>query len=102
MERDLEQMARVLRQVAHDAGCALLGRRDAEALRFCIDQYNRIRTRLGTIDTAYTTLFGRLPADAHPGDVRILARALSLYIREKLRREQGYAFPFAFRLDFCC
>lgn len=102
MDRDLARLTRVLRQVAHDAGLALLHRSDPAAIRHCIAQYNRVRARLGELDATYTTVFGPLPEQAHPGDVRILARALACYAEAQHRTQWELASLFEEWLSWLC
>ncbi len=92
MEREAKKLAAVLHQIAHDAGYVLLCRGDPEIVRFCIAQYNRVYARLGELNPALTAPFGRLPDDASAGEIRIVARALVAYIREKTRKERKRAW----------
>ena len=110
MEQELTRLAAVLHQIAHDAGCALLGRDPAETARFCRAQYNRIHARIAQLDPTLTTVFGPLPDAATAGQVRIVARALAVSIREKIRstRKNVWADCLAFvwpcdslKFDFC-
>ncbi len=91
MEREAKRLAAVLHQIAHDAGYALLCRGEPEIVRFCIAQYNRVHARLGEHNPALTSPFGRLPDDASAGEIRIVARALVAYIREKTRKQRKQA-----------
>ena len=88
MEREAKRLAAVLHQIAYDAGYVLLCRGDPETVRFCIDQYNRVHARLSEVNPALTAPFGRLPDDASAGEIRIVARALVAYIREKMRKQR--------------
>ena len=110
MEQELQRLAAVLHQIAHDAGCAILTRGPAETARFCTDQYNRVHARIAELDPALTTVFGPLPDEATIGQVRIVARALAASIREKIRskRTNTWAECLAFvwpcdslKFDFC-
>ena len=105
----MTRLAAVLRQVAYDAGCALLGYADRDSLRYCTAQYNRVRAQLGSLDPAFTMYFGRLPEDAPAGEVRILARALALFTEERIRQWRAQngtglmgfliGWPFLLNLD---
>ena len=92
MEREAKRLAAVLHQIAYDAGYVLLCRGDPEIVRFCIAQYNRVYARLVELNPALTAPFGRLPDDASAGEVRIVARALAAYIKEKTRKERKRAW----------
>ncbi|MFQ5568629.1 MAG: hypothetical protein ACE5G0_03075 [Rhodothermales bacterium] len=110
MERELTRLATLLRQIAYDAGYVFLCRSDPKSARFCIEQYNRIHARLGTLDPELTARVAPLPLDAPAGEVRILARTLAAYIKEKRHREEerpwfdfgSFGFPwscFSLKLD---
>ena len=112
MERETKRLAAVLHQIAYDAGYVLLCRGDPETVRFCIDQYNRVHARLSEVNPALTAPFGRLPDDASAGEIRIVARALVAYIREKTRKQRkqtrvgvgciGFVWPgCSLKFDLC-
>ena len=112
MEREAKKLAAVLHQIAHDAGYVLLCRGDPEIVRFCITQYNRVLARLIELNPALTAPFGRLPDDASAGEIRIVARALVAYIREKTRKQRkrarigvgciGFVWPgCSLKFDLC-
>ena len=92
MKRDTQKLAAVLCQIAHDAGQALLCRGDPDVTRFCAAQYNRVYARLCEIDPELTAPFGLLPDDAGAGEIRIVARALAAYLKEKTRAERKRAW----------
>lgn len=112
MKRDIKKLDAVLRQIAHDAGHALLCRGDPDVARFCAAQYNRIYARLSELDPELTAPFGPLSDDATAGEIRIVARALSAYIKEKTRAERkrawadmdciGFVWPgCSLKFEFC-
>lgn len=110
MKRELQRLAAVLRQIAYDAGCTLLGRGSRDSIRQCTAQYNRIHARITELDPDIAALFGPLPDHATAGQVRIAARALAAYIREQAVEEREYAWGgcLAFflpgcslKMDFC-
>ncbi len=112
MERETKILAAVLHQIAYDAGYVLLCRGDPEIVPFCIAQYNRVHARLGEVNPALTAPFGRLPDDASAGEIRIVARALVAYIREKTRKQRkrarggvgciGFVWPgCSLKFDLC-
>ena len=112
MERETKRLAAVLHQIAYDAGYVLLCRGDPEIAKYCIAQYNRVHARLGEVNPALTAPFGRLPDDASAGEIRIVARALVAYIREKTRKQRkrarvgvgciGFVWPgCSLKFDLC-
>ena len=92
MKQEVKKLDAVLRQIAHDAGQALLCRGDPDVVRFCAAQYNRVYARLRELDAELTAPFGPLPDDATAGETRIVARALAAYIKEKTRAERKRAW----------
>ena len=111
MEQELKRLAAVLHQIAHDAGCVLLGPNAADAASFCTAQYNRVHARIAEIDPDLTTLFGALPDESTAGQVRIVARAMAASIKEKIRAARknvwaeclGFAWPgVSLKFDICC
>lgn len=95
MKPEVKKLAAALRQIAHDAGHALLCRGDLEVARFCVAQYNRIYARLSELDPDLTAPFGSLPEDALAGEVRVVARALAAYVTEKTHAERKHAWAGA-------
>lgn len=100
MKREANKLAAVLRQIAYDAGHALLCRGDPEITRFCVAQYNRIHARLRELDLDLAAPFGPLADDAGAGEVRIVARALSTYIMQKTGMARNRARVGVGCLDF--
>ena len=100
MERDLERLENVLRQIAHDAGCALLYKNPRENIVLCIARYNRVHARVQELTPVIASRVAFLPDDASAGEVRIASRALAAYIAEHLRKEHSRVHEGACLLGF--
>lgn len=99
MEQELARLARVLRQIAHDAGCALLYKADPKSVQFCVAQYNNIIARLGELDETVGTIFSPLEEDVTFGQVRMAARSVASYLKDSLRQKQERRPSFVECLD---
>ena len=84
MERDREiaKLVNVLRRIARAASHAAWSR-DLEAARFCVLQYNKVRTRISELEPAIATLFTALPDNASPDVTRIAAHELAAYFEDE-------------------
>lgn len=84
MERDREiaKLTNVLRRIARAASYAAWNR-DADAVRFCVLQYNKVLARLSEIEGAVAPLFTALPDTASPEVVRLAAHELAAYFEDE-------------------
>ncbi|WP_457654130.1 hypothetical protein [Rhodocaloribacter sp.] len=85
MERELNRLARLLREIVADAGYAMVYCPEPETVAFCRRQYERIARRLRMLDPSFARL-PVLPEDASPGAVRVLAREAAFRVERTLRR----------------
>lgn len=83
MNRDLTALAQPLRQIAYNAGLAVLSTMDAETIRFYTMQYNYIRRQLVKRHPMVASVSRSLETDAAPGDLRLAARALALFVEQE-------------------
>lgn len=84
MERDREiaKLTNVLRRITRAASYAAWNR-DADAARFCVQQYNKVLARLSEIEGAVAPLFTPLPETASPEVVRLAAHELVAYFEDE-------------------
>jgi hypothetical protein len=61
MDNEKIKVINVLRRIARAAGYAAWVKRDPEAARFCVSQYNKALSRLAEIEPNLKTLFTALP-----------------------------------------
>ena len=79
MSRDLTTLVDALREIAHEAGCALLFPVDADTTRRYAARYNCLHGQLCACAPRLTSTVKPLPADASAGSIRIAARAAAAY-----------------------
>ena len=84
MSTDKKVLAQTLRQIAYDAGCALLDHADPETTRGCAAHYNRVCTRLRRLHPSLTSPCPCLPENASPGRIRMAARDAALYVERTI------------------
>ena len=75
MTTDLNNLVDTLREIAYDAGCALLFPVDPDTTRRYADRYNCAFRQLRELAPRPTASAVPLPNDATAGSIRIAARA---------------------------
>ncbi len=63
-DKTLKKLIHLLRQIMHDAGYAIISNESDDSRLFCIEQYNRIYTRLMEVDRALASVFAPLAPDS--------------------------------------
>jgi len=81
-------LIRVLRQVSHDAGYALLCDDEDMVLAHCIKQYNQVHQRLCVMIPKLEQFFQPLAAKTSAGTVRLKSRDLAYYLVTNRPRPQ--------------
>src|SRR5436190_23598424 len=93
MERDREiaKLTNVLRRIARAASYAAWNR-DAEAARFCVQQYNKVLARLSELEGAVAPLFTPLPETASADVVRLASHELAAFFEDEAPAFEGVRF----------
>src|SRR5262249_745276 len=94
MEKEKVKLVNVLRRIARAAGYAAWVRREPDAARFCVAQYNKVLARLAALEPNLKSLFTPLPEAASPEIVRVAARELAAYFEDEA--PEPHTFKFAF------
>ncbi len=94
MEKEKMKLISVLRRIARSAGYAAWVKREPEAARFCVSQYNKVLARLSEIEPNLKTVFPALADDISPEVVRIAARELGAYFEDE--SPEAVVFKFGF------
>ena len=94
MEKEKVKLVNVLRRIARAAGYAAWVKREPEAIRFCVTQYNKVLSRLSELEPGVTSLFTPLAADTSPEVARLAARELAAYFEDEA--PDPHVFKFAF------
>ena len=79
MNRDLTNLVDALREIAYEAGRALLFSVDTDTTRRYAAQYNWVYGKLCERTPCLRSNIKPLPEDASPGSIRIAARAAAAY-----------------------
>ncbi len=82
MNRDLTNLVDALREIAYEAGRALLIPVDADTTRRYAAQYNCVYGQLCERTPCLTSNVKLLPEDASPGSIRIAARTAAAYAQD--------------------
>jgi hypothetical protein len=96
MEKEKTKLISVLRRIARSAGYAAWVKRETDAARFCVSQYNKVLGRLSEIEPNLKTLFPPLADETSPEVVRMAARELAAYFEDEAPD------PFVFKFGFSC
>ena len=96
MENERIKLLNVLRRIIRAAGYAAWIKRDPDAARFCVAQFNRVLARLSELEPNLKTLFTPLAEDTSPEVVRMAARELAAYFEDEEPE------PHIFKIAFGC
>ena len=81
MEDEIRKLVRVLREVATDAGYAIVAEEGADDIvQHCHQRYERIYGRLSELIPAFKRYVEPLPEDASAASIRIASRDLAYYL----------------------
>jgi hypothetical protein len=94
MDNEKTKVINVLQRVARAAGYTAWVKREPEAARFCVSQYNKVLSRLTEIEPDLNTLFTALPDGAAPEVVRMAARELVAYFEDEAPERHDFNFVF--------
>lgn len=94
MEPEKVKLLNVLRRIERAAGYAAWVRREPDAARFCVAQYNKVLVRLGELEPNIKTLFTPLAEDISPEVVRMAARELAAYFEDEAPEPHVLKFAF--------
>jgi hypothetical protein len=81
-DRELAKLINVLLRISRAAGHAAWSR-DADAARFCANQYNKVLARVTELEPSVRALFVSLPENAAADVTRIAARELAAYFEDE-------------------
>ena len=96
MENEQAKLLNVLRRIARAAGYAAWVKREPDAARFCVGQYNKVLARFTELEPGLTGLFTPLADGTSPEVVRMAARELGAYFEDET------AETHVFKLGYGC
>ena len=94
MNNETVKLVNVLRRIARAASYAAWVKSDADAVRFCAAQYNRVLARLNELEPNIRSLFAPLPDDSSPDVTRIAARDLAAYFEDEAPESSVWGFAW--------
>ena len=97
MDREKIKLISVLRRIARAAGYAAWVKREPDAARFCVTQYNKVLARLSELEPNLRTLFTPLAEETSPEVVRLAAREVAAYFEDEAPEAPVFKFAFGCR-----
>jgi hypothetical protein len=94
MENERVKLLNVLRRIARAAGYAAWVKREPDAARFCVSQYNKVLARLTELEPNLSGLFTPLADETSPEVARMAARELGAYFEDEAAETQVFKFAF--------
>ena len=99
-EKELAKLINVLRRTARMAIQAEWTGGKEDAAAFCVDQFNRVLTRLKEIDPGISAIFEPLPAGSSFSVVAVASRQLAAYYEDEVGQGRGPGHGgFAYTFD---
>jgi hypothetical protein len=83
-EQEIAKLANVLNRIGRAAAFSSWIKREDDAVKFCVAQYNRVLRRLKELEPAIVSLFSELNEDASPQVTRMAAHDLAAYFEDEL------------------
>jgi hypothetical protein len=83
-EQEIAKLVNVLHRIARAASFSSWIKREADAVKFCAAQYNRVLLRLKELEPAIVSLYGELGPDTSPNVTRMAAHDLAAYFEDEL------------------
>jgi hypothetical protein len=83
-EQEITKLVNVLNRIGRAAAFSSWIKREDDAIKFCVAQYNRVLKRLKELEPAIVSLFSELNEDASPHVTRMAAHDLAAYFEDEL------------------
>jgi hypothetical protein len=83
-EQEIAKLVNVLHRIARAAAFTSWIKREDDAVKFCVAQYNRVLARLKELEPAIVSLFGELSEDASPQVTRMASHDLAAYFEDEM------------------
>jgi hypothetical protein len=89
MERaqEINKLVNVLRRIGRSAGYAAVNAGDPGAIRFCVNQYNKVLSRFLELEPSIAGLFTLLPESSAAEVIQLAAGELAAYFEDESRSE---------------
>lgn len=83
-EQEIAKLVNVLNRIGRAAAFSTWIKREDDAVKFCVAQYNRVLRRLKELEPAIVSLFTELEKDASPHVTRMAAYDLAAYFEDEM------------------
>ncbi|HKS26165.1 MAG TPA: hypothetical protein VJS44_00025 [Pyrinomonadaceae bacterium] len=83
-EQEIAKLVNVLNRIGRAAAFSSWIKREDDAVKFCVAQYNRVLKRLKELEPAIVSLFSELDTDASPHVTRMAAHDLAAYFEDEM------------------
>lgn len=83
-EQEITKLVNVLNRIGRAAAFSSWIKREDDAVKFCVAQYNRVLKRLKELEPAIVSLFTELGQDASAHVTRMAAHDLAAYFEDEL------------------
>jgi len=98
-EKELAKLVNVLRRTSRMALQSEWTGSGEDAAPFCVEQYNRVLSRLTEIDEKVGAIFERLPTGSSLTVVAMACRQLAAYYEDEIGRQKGSGHAYGFTID---
>jgi len=98
-EKELAKLINVLRRTSRMALQSEWTGSGEDAAPFCVEQYNRVLSRLTEIDPKVGAIFERLPAGSSLTVVAMACRQLAAYYEDEIGYQKGSSRAYGFAID---
>ena len=98
-EKELPKLINVLRRTARMAMQSEWTGSGQDTAAFCVEQYNRVLTRLKELDATVGNLFEPLPAGSSLTVVAMACRQTAAYFEDEVGPQKGSARAYGFHFD---
>jgi hypothetical protein len=98
-EKELAKLINVLRRTSRMALHSEWTGTGQDSAAFCVEQYNRVLSRLREIDASVSTVFEPLPATSSLTVVAMASRQLAAYYEDELGAQRDSKRAYGFAID---
>lgn len=98
-EKELPKLINVLRRTSRMAMQSEWTGSSQDTAPFCVEQYNRVLSRLKELDDGVGKLFDPLPAESSFTVVAMACRQLAAYFEDEVGSQRGSSRAYGFNFD---
>src|SRR5947207_4354007 len=98
-EKELAKLINVVRRTSRMALHSEWTGTGQDSAAFCVEQYNRVLSRLRELDAGVSTVFEPLPAGSSLTVVAMASRQLAAYYEDELGPQKDFKRAYGFTID---